>query len=324
MAILNDVLDHSKIEAGKLQLAQAPLALHGVATASANLFRANALAKGLELAITIGHGVPDMVLGDAQRLKQVLLNLLGNAIKFTEQGRIELRLVARRLGPSTATVRFEVRDTGIGMDADAAARIFQPFQQVVSRREHRRGGTGLGLTISQRIIEAMGGHIEVASTPGRGSCFSFELAFALDSHSTAAAVTDSALGGLDEISRLAGTVLVVEDNEVNRMIAVEMLRRLGVQVREAHDGEQAVRAIAAQPVDAVLMDCQMPVMDGYTATRRIRAMERSSGRGRVPIIALTAEAFDYDLARAHDVGMDAHLSKPYTMEDLREMLSNWM
>jgi signal transduction histidine kinase len=324
MAILNDVLDHSKIEAGKLNLMSAPMSLHAIAASVAALFRANAEGKGLALDLELEEGVVNWVIGDAQRLKQVLLNLVGNAIKFTESGGIALRLSPIGAPGPLARVAFEVRDTGIGIPPEGLDSLFQPFHQVDGTRNRRRGGTGLGLAISQRIVDAMGGEIEVHSEPGHGSSFRFVLGFERDPSPPSLAVTDSSLGGLDEISHLTGTVLVVEDNLVNRMIALEMLQSLGIEVVEADDGAQALALLARHPVDLVLMDCHMPVMDGYTAARHIREREAQLGLPRVPIVALTANAFDEDASHAREAGMDAHLAKPYTRRQLRELMTTYL
>jgi signal transduction histidine kinase/CheY-like chemotaxis protein len=324
LAILNDVLDHSKIEAGKLQLAHAPLSLHAIAASVAALFRANAEDKGLTLEIEIEDGVPNWVLGDAQRLKQVLFNLVGNAIKFTESGGVTLRLRPEPAQALAARVRFEVSDTGIGISAAQLAHLFQPFHQVDGSRSRRRGGTGLGLAISQRIVEAMGGHIDVTSQPNVGSRFAFTLDFALDPAPAPPPAPDSAMGALSTMHELSGTVLLAEDNLVNRMIALEMLQSLGLTVVEAEDGAQAVAQVERRRFDLVLMDLQMPVMDGYAATERIRQHEAQYGGPRTPIIALTANAFDEDVAHALACGMDAHLAKPYTRSQLREMLGTWL
>jgi two-component system, sensor histidine kinase len=324
MAILNDVLDHSKIEAGKLDLACGPLSLHALATSVLALFRANAEAKGMALVLDLEPGVADRVLGDAQRLKQVLLNLVGNGIKFTERGGVSLRLSPLHAPEGWAQVKFEVVDSGIGMTSDALQHLFEPFQQVEGKGNMRRGGTGLGLAISQRIVEAMGSRIEVESQPGGGSCFRFVLSLEIDPSPSSLDLTDSGMVPLDQATVLAGSVLVVEDNAVNRLIAEEMLLSLGVQVIQAEDGEQALAVLDRQSVDVVLMDCQMPVMDGYTATQHIREREAREQLPRLPIVALTANAYADDAAHALAVGMDAHLAKPYTRNQLRNLLMQWM
>ena len=326
MSILNDVLDHSKIEAGKLSLARTPLSLHATASSVVALFRANAEAKGLTLVLEIDPETPNRVLGDAQRLKQVLLNLVGNAIKFTERGGVSLRLrPGRGSSGERAHVRFEVVDTGIGVPHEAQDQLFQPFHQVDGSRSRRAGGTGLGLAISQKIVEAMGGRIELESHTGRGSRFHFDLMLEIDPDPPDTDINDSALTPLDTLpSRLSGTVLVVEDNPVNRIIAEEMLESLGLDCIEAQDGVEALDVLSRRSVDLVLMDCQMPVMDGYTATQHIRAREVKQRLPRTPIVALTANAYDEDAAHAFEVGMDAHLAKPYTRDQLRDIISTWL
>jgi signal transduction histidine kinase len=330
MDILNDVLDHSKIEAGKLSLVATPMSLHSVATAAAALFRANAETRGLTITLQIAEGVPDGVVGDAPRLKQVLLNLIGNGVKFTEKGGITLRLsqadvvtAAGDLPPDRRRVRFEVKDTGIGIPPDALAEVFLPFHQVQNARARLRGGTGLGLAISQRIIEAMGGRIRVESRLGAGSVFAFELEFELAPH-VVLPNTDSDFARLDASDRLQGMVLLVEDNIVNRLVGAEMLRSIGVEVMEAEDGAQGMALLERQRVDLVLMDLQMPVLDGLAATRQVREREARLRLPRVPIVALTANAFDEDVTASMAAGMDGHLAKPYSREQLYDLLRRWL
>ncbi len=323
MDILNDVLDHSKIEAGKLVLAHAPMSLHSVVGSAAALFRANAESRGLGLSLQVGDNVPDGVIGDAPRLKQVLLNLIGNGVKFTEKGGIEVRLTTLRRDDMACRVRFEVADTGIGIPAQALESVFQPFHQVDSTRSRLRGGTGLGLAISQRIVQAMGGQIEVTSRPGQGSTFSFALFMPLAPH-LPPPQPESDFGRLDDGSLRGCTVLLVEDNAVNRMIGAEMLKSFGIEVLEAEDGQQALQVLERQRVDLVLMDIQMPVLDGYQATRQAREREARLRLPRVPIVALTANAFEEDAQHATAAGMDAHLAKPYSREQLRELVQRWL
>ena len=324
MTILNDVLDHSKIEAGKLSLQTAPVSLHALAVSVVALFRANALSRGLNLTIDIGSDVADWVVCDAQRLKQVLLNLVGNAIKFTEKGQVGLQLRSESAEVGRVGVSFAVIDTGIGMEPLAAAGLFQPFHQIEGSRSTRRGGTGLGLAISQRIVEAMGSRIEVTSRPGEGSTFRFVMVFEPDDSPLHTAAFDSSLGELDDDTPLNGRVLVVEDNDVNRMIAREVLQSLGLRVVEAVDGKQALEQLAVHAVDVVLMDCHMPVMDGYETTLEIRRREVHLGLPRLPVLALTADAFEDDAQRSRQAGMDGHLAKPYTREQLRALLQEWL
>ncbi len=323
MDILNDVLDHSKIEAGKLVITTGPMSLQSVVASATALFRANAESRGLAITLQFGEGVPDGVVADAQRLKQVLLNLLGNGVKFTEKGGVALCLSAVPAGADAADVRFEVRDTGIGIPAHALDEVFQPFHQVDSTRSRLHGGTGLGLAISQRIVGAMGSRIDVQSRPGVGSAFSFVLRLPL-APQLPAPPPESDFGALDHRASVGGVVLLVEDNIVNRMIAAEMLKSLGVEVMEAEDGAEAVALLAHQRVDLVLMDIQMPVLDGYAATRQLRDRESRLRLPRVPVVALTANAFEEDAAQAMGAGMDAHLAKPYTRAQLHELLQRWL
>ena len=323
MDILNDVLDHSKIEAGKLVLSHSPMSLHSVAASATALFRANAESRGLTITLQLGDNLPDGVVGDAPRLKQVLLNLLGNGVKFTEKGGITLRLTTLSRDEVAARVRFEVQDTGIGIPAQSLETVFQPFLQVDSTRSRLRGGTGLGLAISQRIVEAMGGRIEISSRLGIGSTFSFSLFLPLAPNVLLPAY-ESDFGLLAEGATMTGMVLLVEDNAVNRMIGSEMLKSFGIDVIEAEDGVQALALLEQQRVDLVLMDIQMPVLDGYAATRQVRERETKLRLPRVPIVALTANAFDEDAVQAIAAGMDAHLAKPYSREQLRELVRRWL
>jgi two-component system, sensor histidine kinase len=222
----------------------------------------------------------------------------------------------------TCRVRFEVQDSGIGIPQSALDQVFQPFHQVDSTRSRLRGGTGLGLAISQRIIEAMGSHITVASRLLSGSTFSFTLDLPLAPALMPMASSD--FGVLDSGSPLTGAVLLVEDNEVNRMIGTEMLRSFGLDVVEAENGVQALVVLEKQHVDLVLMDIQMPEMDGYAATRLARERELKLRLPRVPIVALTANAFDEDAANSMAAGMDAHLAKPYSRAQLRDLLQRWL
>ena len=324
MSILNDVLDHSKIEAGKLALAPASMSMHALAASVIALFRANAEGKGLALRLDMASGVADWVVGDAQRIKQILLNLIGNSIKFTDHGSVTLALRTSAADDGEAGIAFEVRDTGPGIGSKVLPALFQPFHQLNAGERSRTAGTGLGLAISQRIAEAMGSKIEAASDPGAGSVFRFTLVLPRDTAGEHPVVVDSALGALDSMPSLEGEVLLVEDNDVNRMIARETLRSLGLSVHEASDGVEALALMERVSIDLVLMDCLMPVMDGYQTTAEIRSREARAGSPRVPIIALTANAFDDDAAHSKAVGMDAHLAKPYTRQQLRELLGQWL
>ena len=333
MNILNEVLDHSKIEAGRLELVPVPTSLKALAESVLSLLRSNAEAKGLALTLEHAAQAPDWVMVDGQRLKQVLLNLVGNAIKFTDRGRVSLGLQpAAPAAPELLGLRIEVRDSGVGIAAADLGEVFEPFHQCQAANPGRRTGTGLGLSISQRIVEAMGGRIALSSTPGLGSSFSFVLQLSPAPLAAPAPVPDRpggaerSLGGVTAAAgkaELSGTVLVAEDNPVNRLIACELLGSLGLQVLTAENGALALSVLAQHPVDVVLMDVQMPVLNGYAATRAIREREgrnQGSASRHLPIVAVTANAFATDIALAHAAGMDAHLAKPYSLDELAAVL----
>jgi len=244
-------------------------------------------------------------------------------VKFTERGGITLRLALQASEPNAARVRIEVQDSGVGIPAGELDRVFQPFTQFGGTRSRLSGGTGLGLSISQRIIEALGGRIEVSSRVGGGSCFWFTLFLPL-APETPPRPSDSDFAALDSADRMEGVVLLVEDNEVNRLIGSEMLRSFGLEVKLANEGQQALQVLEQHRVDLVLMDIGMPVLDGHEATRRLREREQRLKLPRVPVVALTAYAFESDAAKALDAGMDAHLAKPYSREQLKALVQRWL
>jgi signal transduction histidine kinase/CheY-like chemotaxis protein len=450
LTLINDILDFSKIEARRLTLECVPLDPEQKIEAVADLFAAQAAEKGLEISWHTRPGVPAAVMGDPNRLRQILSNLIGNAVKFTDCGEIEVDLSARATDtPGTVELRFAVRDTGTGMAPEALARLFQPFTQADSSTTRVYGGSGLGLAISQDLARAMGGHIEVTSKVGAGTVFTLVLPARVAAPSEGAAPgrplagktvrilephsgtlrmlvrAVEALGGSvrtaatlqalddetgtgaperivlvaeaylhvvvdsaerDALSRLASRaailmvgapgsrvgdglpftvrgvlhkpvtprrladqlaamdgdrdgveparptptdrrlglhLLVAEDNVVNQKIALAMLSRLGCTAEIATQGAAAVVAWKSGEFDAVLMDCQMPVMDGYEATRQIRALEAANGRPRTPIVALTANALTGDRELCLAAGMDDHLGKPFTLDQLRTALGRW-
>ncbi len=305
LAILNDILDVSKMEAGRLEVERVPFDLAALVKGVASLQQVVAEQKGLRLGWTLDPELPSGVLGDGNRLRQVLNNLLGNAVKFTGQGEVRLR-VDRAEG----CIRFEVADTGIGMTADQVDRLFRPFSQADASMSRRFGGTGLGLYISQRLVELMGGRIGVTSEAGFGSTFGFTLPLA------AAAVAPPE-PPRETPGTLSGRVLLVEDNPVNQRLALMVLKRFGLEVERAEDGLAALGRLE-EGFDLVLMDCQMPVLDGYEATRRWRLREK--GR-RTPIVAMTANALEGDRERCLACGMDGFVAKPFRAEDLRRTLA---
>ena len=316
LALINDVLDLSKIEAGKLHIEQTAFSLSQVLDALASITSTHAASKNLLLQITRAPEIPDCLVGDSLRLGQVLLYLVGNAIKFTESGGVSVQ-VSPIVGDGGICLRFAVRDTGIGIPPERLSELFQPFQQADTSISRRYGGTGLGLTISQQLVTLMGGEMGVESMPHEGSIFWFTAVFATCDGlqlPNASPVRDAA-------TSLAGLrVLVAEDNDINLEILTELLHRAGVEVRAARDGGEAVAICAGGWPELVLMDMQMPDIDGLAATAILRSDPRFAA---LPIIALTANAMSEDRTRCLEAGMNDHLPKPIEVEDLYAMLRRW-
>jgi two-component system, sensor histidine kinase len=324
LQIINDILDFSKVEAGRLELENVEFGLREAVAETLDIFAGRAHAKGLELACDIEPDVPGTVRGDPMRLRQVLINFVGNAIKFTDAGEVIVRV--RALGKD-GSLRFEVIDTGIGIADEAQAHIFNAFSQADSFTSRKYGGTGLGLAICGQLAGLMGGEIGVHSKVDRGSTFWFEvrLEAVADATPTLPPPAGSAPAVPASAARMIGPrILLVEDNAVNREVAVGMLESLGCETDTAENGWSALKAMNTATYDAVLMDCQMPVMDGLAATAEIRRREQTSGAARVPIIALTANAMDGDRERCLDAGMDDFLSKPFTQQQLATQLRRWL
>jgi signal transduction histidine kinase/CheY-like chemotaxis protein/HPt (histidine-containing phosphotransfer) domain-containing protein len=321
LEIINDILDFSKIEAGKVGLELVPMPLRTHLQETIALFAERAAAKRVTLSLDVDDAVPPMVTGDPVRIRQVLSNLLSNAIKFTDRGSIWLRCLALEAAHEAVQLRFEVQDSGIGIPADARAHIFEPFSQADGSTTRRFGGTGLGLSIVRQLVELMGGRIGLESVVGRGSKFWFVLRMrTAEADATEGAAAPEAMQPV--LPALNGHLLVVEDNAVNQLVVQRMLQGLGCTSQVASDGAFALDALRHARFDAILMDCQMPTMDGYTLTGRIRAHE---GPGEhVPIIALTANALEGDRDRCLAAGMDDYLSKPFRQSELAMVLARWL
>ena len=305
--LIDDLLDFSKIEANSLQLERAPFALPGVVDQVVSVNGEAARQKGLRLKIRIAPEVPRGLVGDALRLSQVLSNLISNAIKFTSEGEVELAVTlvdALPAAADTVRLRFAVRDTGIGIAAEVRPRLFQAFVQADASTTRRYGGTGLGLVICRQLVELMQGQIDVQSEPGQGSTFFFEATLGVAAAAASGAGQDTS--GTPDALR-GCRVLLAEDNEINREIAIGMLQRAGAVVTIANHGEEALQALREQTFDVVLMDLQMPVMDGLTAVRLIRAEARWAS---LPVIAMTANAMIEDQQRCLAAGMNDHIAKP--------------
>jgi CheY-like chemotaxis protein/HPt (histidine-containing phosphotransfer) domain-containing protein len=322
MRLIDDVLDISRIEAGRLQIDPAPCSLFAVLSEVRAVMSTRAARKGLEFRIDVPGPVPDGIVTDARRLKQVLLNLVGNAVKFTENGFVRVSLGCREAHGERVRLWFRVEDTGIGLDPQSIPRLFLPFSQADGTIQQRFGGTGLGLSISAHLVERLGGKIHAEGSPGAGSNFSFEIDAGL-SEGSAWRGAEALLGStvkLSETRYLArpmaqgARVLLAEDGEDNRRLIAHLLKRVGVDLTWVENGARAIdeyqRALAAGvPFDLLLMDMQMPVLDGYSAVRRLRALG-----ARTPIMALTANAMNSDRQRCLDAGCDEFCAKPIDFE----------
>ena len=317
--LIDDVLDLAKVEAGRVELDPTDFDLRATLEDSVELLRGRAEAKGLALDCAVARDVPSVLRGDATLLRRILTNLVGNAIKFTERGGVRVD-VAPACPDDPGLLRFAVADTGIGLAPEQTGRVFDAFTQADASHARKYGGSGLGLAICRELVELMDGEIGVTSTPGAGATFWFTARFAPGAAPAAAADT----AAIKSLAPLSGHVLLVEDNELNSEVAHVMLESLGLRVTLAADGMEALRAVARERFDVVLMDCQMPELDGFEATRRIRAQAAAAGAPRVPIIALTANAVRGDRERCLAVGMDGYLAKPYRSSDLHATIRPWL
>jgi PAS domain S-box-containing protein len=323
MTIINDVLDVAKIEAGQLELDVTDFDLRQTVEQGCAVAGFEARAKGLALELQFAEGLPRFVRGDGRRLHQVVLNLASNAVKFTSEGSIVIRVGAEPQAHGGTRIRVEIADTGIGIDPVAMDRMFEPFTQADASTTRNYGGTGLGLAIARELIDLMGGTIGAESEPGRGSTFWFELDLGTASPSDEGSSNPHEVKAAGRrLGPSSPLVLVAEDSPVNQIVAVRALERCGCRTQTVGDGREALKALSVQRYDAVLMDCQMPEMDGYEATEQLR--RREDVGHRTPVIAMTAYAMKGDLEKCLAAGMDDYISKPMRYQALVDTLRRWV
>ena len=325
---LNEILDYAKLDAKGGSLHVAPFDLRQVCRVAVQTFQANATAKGIALECDLSSFASDvdLVEGDEEKLRRIIMNLVSNAIKFTAVGGVTLRLRGTRT-PAGVKLAIRIADTGIGIPADKVPLLFDPFFQVESGMSRSFGGTGLGLAISRQLAETMGGVVRVKSQVGRGSVFTVGLMLPASEARAAAPLRaqPAAAAAPAGLAQARGkTVLLVEDNAVNAFISAASLESMGVVSVHAADGAEAISLYRTRPFDAVLMDCEMPVMDGFAATRLIRDHESRTGLPRTPIIALTANALSGDREHCIANGMDDYLSKPIELRQLGVLVARWL
>jgi PAS domain S-box-containing protein len=322
LKLISDILDLSRIEAGKVELETEHFDLKAEITGTASIFSLIAQGKGLEFSFHINPDVPLLLKGDAERLRQILTNLIGNAIKFTSQGDISLRISKDAEDGQHATLRFQVRDSGIGIGSDKIGTIFEAFSQADSSTSRKYGGTGLGLAIAHHLVEMMGGSVGVESVEGEGATFWFTAVLERQAEAPDFSVLEkvAAAGGINDISV---RILLVEDDVTNQFAISRLLSKYGYQVDVAGDGSQGLKLLEESDYALVLMDCMMPVLDGYEATAAIRDRASKVRNHAVPVIALTANAMREDRDNCLAAGMDDYLSKPIVVPVLLAMLEKW-
>ena len=329
LSIINNVLDFSIIEEGRLNLDKSNFHLRGMVGQTLRLLSTRAIEKGLEIVFRVEQNVPDALIGDPVRLRQVLINLVGNAVKFSVKGEISIVISLVEQSKEGALVRFDVSDSGIGIPLEQQERIFDAFEQLDASTTKQFGGTGLGLSISKRLVALMGGAISLTSTPGQGSCFSFTALFGLQDISSIVTPTAENLAGVSALivddnaweNHSRSVILVVDDVEINRELLRVTLEKHGHRIIMAENGREAVDRFTQEGFDIIFMDMQMPILDGYGAVREIRDIEQTRNMARTPIVAITAYAMQGDREKCLAAGMDAYLAKPTSAADIVTMVN---
>ncbi len=321
LAILNDILDLSKIEAGKLSIENITFDMREVLADIVNLNAPIAEQKNLKLLSEVDEALPEFVVGDPVRIRQLLLNLVSNSMKFTEQGEISVRLKVLSHADNKARLRVEVSDTGVGIDEITLEKLFTAFTQADGTTTRKYGGTGLGLAIVKQLVHLMGGELGVESVPRKGSTFWFQIPVGV---ATQGPKKKTAVAQVDHSPLPSSRILLAEDNPVNQMVANRMLEQLGLEVVVAANGNQALKKLEHEDFDVVFMDCQMPELDGFAATRILRDYEKQLSKERTTVIAMTANVMEGDRERCLEAGMDDYIGKPVKLDELESVLRRWL
>jgi len=330
LCILNDILDFSKIEAGKLELEFIPFDLKNLIKELSVLLKQKADEKAVQLKLDLDADLPSIIKGDSVRIRQILMNLMTNAIKFTAKGAVTIKIRLLEKTEKSIRLRMEVNDTGIGIPEMAQKKLFNSFTQADGTTTRKYGGTGLGLTIVRQLVTMMRGRLGIDSKEGEGSSFWVEISFETLSEHPGEGVLQDKIGSKIESKikpdeNLQGHVLLVEDNPVNQIVATKMLEKAGLTFEIANNGEEAMEALKkSHEFNLVLMDCQMPVMDGYVATQTLREYEEEKKCTRLPVIAMTANAMEGDKEKCLAAGMDDYVAKPVRQQALKETLAQWL
>jgi len=322
LSLLNDILDFSKIEAGKLKLEYIPFNLQNLIKELTVLLKQKADERQVELLTEVDPEIPVIIKGDSVRIRQIFANLMTNAIKFTQKGTVTVKARVLEKSEKTVRLRLEIQDTGIGIAEEAQRKLFNSFTQADGSTTRKYGGTGLGLAIVRQLVTIMRGRLGVDSEENKGSCFWAEITFEIPSDIE---IEKPQQPVTEVVETLEGKALLVEDNPVNQIIARKMLEKVGMTYEVVNNGEEAISRLKLKhDFNLVLMDCQMPVMDGYEATKELRDLEDNNGLSRLPVIAMTANAMEGDKDKCLAAGMDDYVSKPVNQKALKETLAKWL